>query len=95
MRCFIRLNRLLLAGTVRLLVAGIVAAAATVSLTQVALAGPPESGLLPAREPLAACAPELVIDPHLVHDFGGGAVVRHPVSIIPPATAKRPRFLAF
>ncbi len=41
MRCFIRWNRLLLAGTVRLLVAAIVAAAATVSLTQVALAGPP------------------------------------------------------
>jgi hypothetical protein len=41
MRCFIRLNRLLLAGIVRLLVAAIVAAAATVSLTQVALAGPP------------------------------------------------------
>jgi Protein of unknown function (DUF3455) len=41
MRCFIRWNRLLLAGTVRLLVAAIVAAAATVSLTQVARAGPP------------------------------------------------------
>jgi hypothetical protein len=41
MRCFIRLSRLLLAGTVRLLVAAIVAAAAVVSLTQVALAGPP------------------------------------------------------
>jgi hypothetical protein len=51
--------------------------------------------LLPAPEPLAACAPELVVDPHLVHDFGGGAVVRHPVSITPPAVAEGPRFLAF
>jgi hypothetical protein len=32
----------------------------------------------------------LVLDPHLVHDFGGGAVVRHPVSITPPATAEGP-----
>jgi len=44
--------------------------------------------LLP--EPLAACAPELVLDPHLVHDFYDGAILRHVTSIRPLVVWRTP-----